>query len=376
MHPENKVLSTAANPRITVVQPGNYAIELRVQDGHGGVGKSTLPLLVGNAPPRVRFLAPQEGDFFTPGKPVAYKLLVEDEEDGSSAAYEELMEARTFVSARWRQGEEREEIVEPGLAMMRQNDCFNCHAVNQKIVGPALLDIANKYRDQAGALDASVQRVLKGSSRVWSDAPMLAHEQLTTDQIQLMVRWIYSLEPGKAGPDMTRGLTGTIAAPEALNNRIGILEASYTDAGRPPVGSLVGKATVTLRNRRVEAEESTELSGAKVQGADHASGRRFVRANADGDTARYASLNLADAGSVTCRVASAKTGGTIELHRDSAKGEVLARIEVKPTGAWNVWTECSAPMTSLAQRCDLVAVFHNPGQTNLLSLDWIQVNLR
>ena len=132
---------------------------------------------------------------------------MEDAEDGSSVHYEELMEPRTFVSARWSTGEEKEEVVAPALAMMRQSDCFNCHAINQKIVGPALLDIANKYRGQAGALDASVQRVIKGSSRVWGEAPMLAHEQLTTDQVQIMVRWIYALEPGQTGSDMVRGLT-------------------------------------------------------------------------------------------------------------------------------------------------------------------------
>lgn len=374
LHPANKLISTEANPKVTVDQPGNYIVELLVNDGRGGVSKATLPLLVGNTPPKVRFLSPQGGDFFTPGKPVLYKVLVEDAEDGSSTAYEELMDSRTYVNARWSSGEEQEEIVEPGLATMRQNDCFNCHAVNQKIVGPALLDIANKYRGQGGALDASVQRVLKGSSRVWSDAPMLAHEQLTTDQAQLMVRWIYSLEPGKAGLDMTRGLTGRVTAPDLTVNRVGILEAIYTDAGRAPAGSLTGKATVTLRNHRVEAEESTELGGASVQGAGDASGKKFLRANADGDTARYASLNVSAVVSVTCRVASAKTGGTIELHRDSAKGELLARVATKPTGDWKTWEEVIAPFKSVDQRCDVVAVFVSPGQTNWVSLDWIQFN--
>src|SRR5205823_5078343 len=119
-----------------------------------------------------------------------------------------------FVTARWSQGEEAEETIEPGLALMRQNDCFNCHAMGQKIVGPPLLEIANKYRGQPAALDASVQRVIKGSSRVWSEMPMLPHEQLTSDQAQLMVRWIYGLEPGKTGADLTRGLAGKIASPE------------------------------------------------------------------------------------------------------------------------------------------------------------------
>ncbi len=376
LHPANKIISTEANPKVTIDQPGNYTIELLVNDGRDGVSKATLPLLVGNTPPRVSFLSPQDGDFFTPGKPVNFKLFVEDAEDGSSVNYEELMDARTFVSARWAKEEEQEETIAPALAMMRQSDCFNCHAVNQKIVGPALLDIANKYRGLPGALDASVERVIKGSSRVWGEAPMLAHEQLTADQVQMMVRWIYNLEPGKVGTDMTRGLAGKITAPDEPLNRIGVLEASYTDGGRAPAGSLVGKATVTLRSRRIEAEEGKDLTGATEQGAGHASGKKFLRAHSDGNTARFPSLNLTDTASVTLRVASAKSGGTVELHSGSPTGELLASMEVKPTGDTKTWEEVVAPLKPLNQKCDLVAVFKSPGQTNFLNLDWIQFNPR
>ncbi len=374
LHPANKIISTNANPQLTLDQPGNYTVELIVNDGRGGVSKATLPLLVGNTPPTVRFLSPQDGDFFTPGRSVAYKLIVEDVEDGSSVNYEELMEARAFVSANWAKEDENEETIAPALAMMRQSDCFNCHAVNQKIVGPALIDIANKYRDQPGAVDVSVQRVIKGSSRVWSDAPMLAHEQLTADQVQMMVRWIFALEPGKAGMDMTRGIVGKLTAPEEKANRIGVLEASYTDAGRAPAGPLVGKSTVKLRGRRIEAEESRDLIGTTEQGAGHASGKKYLRAHVDGNSARFVSLNLADVGTVAFRVSSAKAGGTIELHNGSPAGDILASVDVKPTGDTKSWEEVAAPLKPINQRCDLVVVFKNSSQTNFLNLDWIQFN--
>ena len=194
------------------------------------------------------------------------------------------------------------------------------------------------------------------------------------------MRWIYSLEPGKAGNEVTRGLTGRIMAPADPQNQIGILEASYTDAGRSPVGSLTSRTTLTLRNSRVEAEASTELSGATVQRNDDASGREYVRANKNGDWARYASLNLSGVASVTCRAISAKAGGAIEFHRDSAQGEVLARLEVKPTGDENHWEdhleEITAPLKPLNGRCDLFAVFVIPDQTHFLNLDWIQFNLQ
>src|SRR6185312_13663060 len=106
-----------------------------------------------------------------------------------------------------------------------------------------------------------------------------------------------------------------------------------TDLGRAPAGPLAGKARVTLRNRRVEAEEGRELSGTEVHGADQASGKRFLRARTGGATARYADLNLSKVNTVTCRIASTDALGTIELHQNSAKGDLLARLEIKPTGS-------------------------------------------
>jgi cytochrome c len=376
LFPGDKLISKEANPNVTIEKPGNYVVNLIVNDGHGGIAQSSLPLLVGNAPPRVSFLSPQDGDFFTPGQPLSYKLLIEDQEDGSSSAYEELMDARAFVSARWSQGAELEEVTEPGLAMMRQNDCFNCHSPNQKIVGPALLDIANKYRGQTGALEFSVQRVLKGSSGVWSPAPMLAHDRLSADQAQLMVRWIYNLQPGKTGADLTRGVAGNLAVPTEPLNRTALLEATYTDLGRAPAGPLAGKARVALRNRRVEAEEGKELSGTEVRGADQASGRKFLRARTDGATARYAGLNLSKVNTVTCRFASAEAVGTIELHQDSAQGDLLARLEVNPTGSWTNWNEINSPVKSVGFRCDVIALFQSTGRTNWVNLDWMQFEIR
>jgi cytochrome c len=58
---------------------------------------------------------------------------------------------------------------------MKQSDCFNCHAAEQKIIGPSLMEIAAKYRGQSGALEASIKRVREGSTNVWGPIPMLPH---------------------------------------------------------------------------------------------------------------------------------------------------------------------------------------------------------
>ena len=248
-----RLLSTETSPRVTVERPGNYIVELTVLGELGAKTKTTLPLVVGNAPPEVRFESPKDGDFFTPGKPVAYQVRVVDAEDGDSKDYGELMESRVFVNAQWSTGDGKEEVAHPGLALMKQSDCFNCHAVETKIVGPAYLDVANKYRGQSGELEASVQRVLKGSSGVWGEAPMLAHESFTADQVHLMVQWVFDLKPGDGGAGLVRGLTGQTLAPTDDSLRGVTLEASYTDVPQGPARALNGRARVKLRSRRIEA---------------------------------------------------------------------------------------------------------------------------
>ena len=59
----------------------------------------------------------------------------------------------------------------------------------------------------------------------------------------------------------------------------------------------------------------------------------------------------------------------------STTGELLAEIEVLPTGGWDKWTELTAPLKP-ASRGDVFVVFVNPGKGGLMNLDWIQFNLR
>lgn len=366
LHPGGKLLAKTATATVTVEKPGNYVIELAVYDNKGGTGRTSLPLIVGNSPPEVHFKTPQNGDFFNPGSPVHYEVSVNDPEDGRSENNDELMDSRVFVNAKWSRGDGSESVEEPGLALMKQNDCFNCHGIENKIVGPPYLEVAKKYRGQAGAMEASVQRVIKGSSGVWGEAPMLPHASLTGDQVQLMVRWVYGLEEGKTGAGLARGLRGNLESPNDQRLRMALLEATYTDAGRAPAASLAGKAAVKLRLRRLEAEFADEILGARVLG-------NFVGSIDHLHSVRFANINLADSSTVTIRVASAGSGGLLELHSADPEGPLLASFEVTPTGGWEKWVEKTAPLNQ-KPRGDVIVVFKNPGKGGLMNLDWVQFN--
>ncbi len=364
LHPGGKVLAKEADAKVSLDQPGNFIVELVVTDDKGASGKASVPVTVGNAPPEVSFAEPRDGDFFTPGQPVRYQVAVRDPEDGRSENEEEFMESRVYVSAKWSRGDGKEQTDEPGLALMKQSDCFNCHAVETKIVGPPFLEIATKYRGQPGASETAVQRILKGSSKVWGEVPMLPHESMSADQAQLMVRWVFGLEPGKTGAGLVRGLRGELTAPKDDKLRTLLLEGSYTDGGRAPAGSLVGRATVRLRHPRLEAERADAINGPKVLG-------NSLGAIDHGHSIRFAGVNLAQRHDATVRVSSGNVGGTIEVRAGSATGELLASFEVKPTGGWDKWVEVTSPLKP-APRGEVVVVFINPGKGGLMNLDWIQ----
>ncbi|MBZ2209596.1 c-type cytochrome [Massilia soli] len=79
----------------------------------------------------------------------------------------------------------------PGaLALAKANACMACHGVSNKIVGPALSDIAAKYQGDAGAAARLAAKVKGGSSGAWGPVPMPAQGHVKDADIAVMVEWI------------------------------------------------------------------------------------------------------------------------------------------------------------------------------------------
>lgn len=373
LQPGARELGSGATLKTTIAAPGNYVAELRIEDPSGAVGTASVPLLVGNTTPVVKFDEPRDGDFFTPGKKVSYRVSVEDHEDGPSRAKADEFGLRTLVSTAFQRADGKNAALEPGLSLMKQSDCFNCHTMETPLIGPSLIAIADKYRGQSGAADLLNKKVREGGNGVWGQIPMLPHPQHTTDEVAIMLRWMLALEKGKGGPVLVRGIAGEVTAPPADKPGTFELEAVYTDTGRATAGSLSGKARVTLRARRVEAEsgEWDRTKGPKALGLGGASGGKGIGATDHGHTVRFANLNLADSTSATVRFASGGVGGKVELRSGS---EVLATIEVPPTGGWDAWKETTIPLAKKVGRGDIDMVFVNPGKGGLMNVDWVQFN--
>ena len=365
LHPGGQVLGEAETVTAEIENPGNYVVGLRVKDEPGLEATATLPLVVGNRRASVRFLSPRDGDFFSPGQRIPYQIQVEDPEDGSSEDDDEIMDGRTSLALSVRANEEREEVVPPGLAMMRSSDCFNCHAVRQRIVGPSLLEIADRYRGMPEAVAASVERVRRGSVGVWGEVPMLPHAQHSRQQVEQMVRWIFALEAESATDGLIRGLTGSVSVPDRDDLRNAILKASYTDLGRSSAGPLVGTSSIRLRNRRIQAEHCDAHT-------DLTRERNALGSIRDGATATFRKLNLEGVQRIEVQVSSGGAGGRLEVRQEAVSGPLVASFDVRSTGGWQEMIQHSAAIEPIDEWVDIVLVFRNPGQSALMNVDWIR----
>ncbi|WP_158994862.1 c-type cytochrome [Mucilaginibacter sp. L196] len=81
-----------------------------------------------------------------------------------------------------------------GEALIQKNDCLTCHKLDQKIIGPAYIDVANKYTASPAVIDTLANKIIKGGSGNWGNIAMSPHPNLSMTDAQDMVRYILSLK--------------------------------------------------------------------------------------------------------------------------------------------------------------------------------------
>jgi cytochrome c len=384
-----RVLSTEANPVVTFTDAGVFNVELVVTDSHGASRTSSVPVIVGNSRATIRFASPAAGDFFDPKQPISYEVIVNDFEDGTNderlldietadvldpAAPGRLSVNAVYSSGPAPIGEDSSAVSDqgpPGMRKMKGSDCFNCHAVDQKRIGPPLLEIANKYRDKEAALEESVQRVMKGSSGVWGKVPMIPHSHHTIDEVREMVEWIYGLQP----TGLVRvfpGFVNEIPVSQDNSQQVGHyrLEATYLDLGAGEIPALSSSAVITLRSRMVEAETADVVYGPQILGSGNASGQRFVGAINHDHHLRFRSIPMDRVTRLLLRVASAGAGGAIEVHLDEPDGPLLAVTQIEVNGEWEKFYDRIVELTPSTGQHDVVLKFvHTTKAGGLMNLD-------
>jgi cytochrome c len=91
----------------------------------------------------------------------------------------------------------------PPAELAKQSGCFECHSVDNNLVGPAYADIAARYKGDARAREGLIEIVKKGGkgnwpTRITRGIPMPPHSpSLTDEEISRLVTWILALESEK-----------------------------------------------------------------------------------------------------------------------------------------------------------------------------------
>lgn len=80
-----------------------------------------------------------------------------------------------------------------GKAIMLTLDCQACHKENERSIGPAYVEIAQKYRNQSGAPAYLANKIIKGSVGVWGENAMPAHSTLKEEDALKISEWIMTL---------------------------------------------------------------------------------------------------------------------------------------------------------------------------------------
>jgi cytochrome c len=335
---------SAPTAKTTFDKPGVYDVLLTVTDSHGAASMTKVQVAVGNAPPRVRFFTPGNGEFFDWDQPIEYKVVVEDDEDGSTTAGT-IPADRVSVQAAFlpRRDAGEGDNVHPGLALMRKTTCFACHAAGDQSKGPPYALVAQKYQKDAAARERLAKKVITGGAGAWGAYPMPPHPQHTPEQTRLMVDWIMTLTAGHQIPP-TPGTEGGFTAlhkPDlASDHGVYVLTARYTDQGAAGAAPLTGEAVCVLHSRIKKAAFADLLHHVEVvhelEGKDPIYTGMMARFAPNGYV-RFDQMNLAGIERVDFFAGSAEGArGDFVIHADSPSGPVVAQVSVEDKPGYRV----------------------------------------
>jgi cytochrome c len=83
-----------------------------------------------------------------------------------------------------------------GLTLIANDKtCLTCHAINEKLTGPAYSEIAKRYADYPDTIIPHLARkVMHGGSGQWGEIYMTPHPELSQQDAEAMVKYILLLK--------------------------------------------------------------------------------------------------------------------------------------------------------------------------------------
>ncbi|HQU56490.1 MAG TPA: c-type cytochrome [Chitinophagaceae bacterium] len=82
-----------------------------------------------------------------------------------------------------------------GLALVAKSNCFTCHHISDKLIGPAYQDVAAKYANSPDTIVTHLaHKIIEGGSGVWGEVAMTPHPDVSMADAETMVKYILLLK--------------------------------------------------------------------------------------------------------------------------------------------------------------------------------------
>ncbi len=243
---------------------GEYQVYVQVKDGKGGVTRSETHVVhAGNESPQVNIVLDPQVSFYFPGKPVNYRVIVNDKEDGSTekggidpAGLQIKVDYLISTDKAQILGHQQFSSQAEGRNLTTMLDCKTCHKESEKSVGPSYQMVADKYAKDNKARDYLVGKIIRGGGGVWGETAMAAHPDLKEGDAGKIVDWILSLSGQTKKASLPASGTIRPSEKDVVGNKMMQITASYTDKGASQAKPLTGFAVQTLRSPMLGVQDN------------------------------------------------------------------------------------------------------------------------
>lgn len=76
------------------------------------------------------------------------------------------------------------------MGLFNSQHCSACHAVDRRLVGPALREVSKRYQAKSGAAEMLAKKIRLGGAGAWGNIPMPSHGTMNQSDIASLVDWI------------------------------------------------------------------------------------------------------------------------------------------------------------------------------------------
>ncbi|WP_349317640.1 ThuA domain-containing protein [Chitinophaga sp. MM2321] len=367
--------ATTEAAAFTLDEPGIYTATLTVTDAKGAQDSAQVRLTAGNEPPQIALnITKGNSSFYFPGGTFNYEVTISDKEDSvyggvssqrAQVGIHYLAEGYTPLlgdpdPSRMHELEDKMDIY--GGMVLNASDCYSCHAIDQKSIGPSFNAIAEKYKKDTHATERLVQKVIHGGSGVWGDAAMSAHPDLPPVKANEMISYILGLAK-RLPPSLPLKGSYTTSVVAGKTDGVFVLKAAYTDSGYHGLPPLSAEKTIVLKSPVLAAAEADEV-------------RNIMRVKVPGVVSElavlygpeaYVGFNAIDLTGITGidMEVSPAIGGTLELHLDTPDGMLVSTpLSLVPgKGSFTEGKPVRIPLKATTGRHHLYFVLKAPGVT-------------